>query len=215
MIVAGVADRVPDRVLHLIYFDSDVPGNGETSAPASKHAALSARARDLGDGWRVPAPAGFFHSQLAGQPVSSIDWFLARLVPQPLRTLLEPIHLAGGAASIPTTYLRCLAGYAPDDEDTRRQDARIRSEPSWRYRELDAPHLALVTHPAQAADSSSRPPRPHRDPSRARLTGPDTRLRGRAARSDYPARPWLLALPGNQVVAGMPRSGTTQPSRRW
>lgn len=150
MIVAGVADRVPDRVSHLVYFDSDVPRDRDTSAPASRHEALSARAR-AGDGWRVPAPVEFFRSQLDGQPASTIDWFLERLVPHPVRTWLEPIPLGGAAAPIPTTYLRCLVGYAPGDEDTARQDARIRSEQSWRYRELDAPHMALVTHPAQSA----------------------------------------------------------------
>ena len=52
---------------------------------------------------------------------------------------------------MPATYLRCTVGYDPDDEDTQRQDRRIHSEPTWHYREIDAPHLALVTHPALVA----------------------------------------------------------------
>ena len=75
------------------------------------------------------------------------DWFLDRLAPHPLRTWLEPIHLSGAAAGIPTTYLRCTVGYDPNDEDTRRQDERIRSERLWGFRAIDAPHMALVTHP--------------------------------------------------------------------
>jgi hypothetical protein len=69
----------------------------------------------------------------------------------PLQTWLDPIRLTGAAAEIPTTYIRCTVGYDPDDLDTRRQDERIQSEPSWRYREIDATHMALITHPAEIA----------------------------------------------------------------
>ena len=73
------------------------------------------------------------------------------VVMHPLRTWLQPIHLAGHAATTPKTHIRCTVGYDSDDED-----ARIRSEPSWRYREIDAPHLAIFTHPAEIAHFSSR-----------------------------------------------------------
>lgn len=151
MIVAGVADRVPDRVRHLVYFDSDVPVDGDTSVPPSRHEARRQRARDEGDGWRVPPPAGFIPLQLDGLPPDEVDWFMDRLALHPLRTWLEPIRLTGAGATVPTTYIRCTVGYDPDDEDTRRQDDRIQSETSWRYREIDAPHMALVTHPTQIA----------------------------------------------------------------
>jgi hypothetical protein len=63
-----------------------------------------------------------------------------------------PIRLRGAAATIPTTYVRCTVGYDPTDEDTQRQDARIRGEPSWRYRELTESHAAPVTAPQAVAD---------------------------------------------------------------
>jgi pimeloyl-ACP methyl ester carboxylesterase len=151
MVVAGIADRLPDRVSHLLYFDSDVPRDGETSVPPSRRAAREERARAEGDGWRVPPPLGYFEAQIATLPESTQRWFIERLTMHPLMTWLQPIHLTGAAASIPTTYIRCTVGYDPEDEDTRRQDARIASEPTWHYGELDAPHMALVTHPAEVA----------------------------------------------------------------
>ena len=39
MVVAGVADRVPERIAHLVYFDSDVPRDGDTSVPPGVHSA--------------------------------------------------------------------------------------------------------------------------------------------------------------------------------
>ncbi len=51
MIVAGAADRAPERVGHVVYFDSDVPRDGDTSAPHSTHA--------FRQKWRTPtATAG-------------------------------------------------------------------------------------------------------------------------------------------------------------
>ncbi len=147
MIVAAVADRVPERVRHLVYFDSDVPVDGDTSVPPSRHDARLERARAEGGGWCVPPPPDYFPSQLAGLLPAEVDWFLDRLAPHPLRTWLEPIRLSGAGATVPTTYLRCTVGYDPDDEDTHRQDDRIRSERSWRFRSIESPHMALVTHP--------------------------------------------------------------------
>jgi pimeloyl-ACP methyl ester carboxylesterase len=151
MVVAGVADRLPDRVAQLIYLDSDVPRDGDTSVPPRRHAARVERARAEGDGWRVPPPTSYFEDQLATLPDVERMWFLERLTMHPLKTWLQPIRLTGAAATLPTSYIRCLVGYDPDDEDTRRQDARIRSEPTWRYREIDAPHMALATYPAEVA----------------------------------------------------------------
>ena len=54
MVVAGVADRVPERIAHVVYFDSDVPRDGDTSVPPGQHAAREELARAHGDGWRVP-----------------------------------------------------------------------------------------------------------------------------------------------------------------
>jgi pimeloyl-ACP methyl ester carboxylesterase len=54
MIVAGAADRAPERIAHLVYLDSDVPRDGETSSPLSSHARLEELARIHDDGWRVP-----------------------------------------------------------------------------------------------------------------------------------------------------------------
>jgi hypothetical protein len=39
---------------HIVYLDSDVPRDGDTSAPPNAHARLEALARAHGDGWRVP-----------------------------------------------------------------------------------------------------------------------------------------------------------------
>jgi pimeloyl-ACP methyl ester carboxylesterase len=153
MVVAGVADRVPTRIAHIVYLDSDVPRDGETSVPPSAHAAREAQARAHGDGWRVPPAATTAETFLLGElPEDQRRWIAARLTPHPLKTWTQPIRLTGAAATTPTTYIRCTVGYDPTDEDTMRQDERIRSEPGWRYRELAESHAAPFTAPRAVAD---------------------------------------------------------------
>lgn len=49
-------------------------------------------------------------------------------------------------------YTPTLTGlYDPGDEDTRRQDARIRDEPDWRERTLRASHAAPFGDPRALA----------------------------------------------------------------
>jgi pimeloyl-ACP methyl ester carboxylesterase len=151
-IVAGVADREPERLRHLVYLDSDVPRDGDTSAPPSKHAPRAELARLHGAGWRVPP--NVLHVEdllLAGLPEAQQRWIRERFVPHLLRTWLQPIHLSGAAATVPTTYIRCLGDYDPADEDTQPQDTRIRSEPTWRYIEMHAGHNAPFSAPEELA----------------------------------------------------------------
>jgi pimeloyl-ACP methyl ester carboxylesterase len=152
MVAAGVADRLPERIAHVVYLDSDVPRDGDTSAPPSQHAARQALAWDHGDGWRIPAAARGVDALFEELPEEQRRWIVARLTPHQLKTWTQPIRLSGAAAATPTTYIRCTVGYDPDDEDTQRQDARIRSEPSWCYRELAASHLAPMSVPRDVAN---------------------------------------------------------------
>jgi pimeloyl-ACP methyl ester carboxylesterase len=153
MIVAGVAGRVPERIGHVIYFDSDVPRDGDTSAPESNHAARTELARLHGDGWRVPPQPHVFEPSLATLPDETRQWITARFVPHLLRTWTEPIRVTGAGGALPTTYIRATVGYDADDEDTQRQDARINSEPSWTYRELAESHFAVWAAPKALADA--------------------------------------------------------------
>jgi pimeloyl-ACP methyl ester carboxylesterase len=158
MIAAGVADRSPERIAHVVYLDADVPRDGDTSSLPSRFARREELARAF-DGYRVP-PAIDVDARPRGGPLiawpelprETRAWVVARFTPQILRTWTDPIRLTGAGASLPTTYIRCTVGYDPTDEDTMRQDARVRSEPTWRYRELLADHFVPLTNPRLLAE---------------------------------------------------------------
>ena len=151
MIVTGVVDRVPERVAQLIYFDADVPRDGDTSSPPSVHDAKRAQAEVHGDGWRYPPPFGAddLPTEL---PAATRQWLWARHTPDLLRTRIEPIRLTNPTTTIPTTYIRCTIGYDPASDINRQEDERIQSEPTWQVRELEASHSAPLTHPRAVAD---------------------------------------------------------------
>ena len=152
MLIAGAADRVPERISQLVYLDAFVPENGQSLfdllAP-ERRAMFEQRAREEGAGWRVPAlsPAA-----LGVTDEAQVRWLAPRLTPQPLGTFEQPLALANPAAStrLPRTYVHCTASavassFAPFA-------ARLRDAPGWRYRELATAHDAMITEPAAVAE---------------------------------------------------------------
>lgn len=89
MVVTGVADRVPERIKHLIYLDAILPENGETV-----NQAIGKLGRETTNAFIVPV-------WLKGNEPVPHD------VPHPARTLTQPIVLKhqDAARKIPTTYI--------------------------------------------------------------------------------------------------------------
>ena len=75
---------------------------------------------------------------------------MSRMVPQPLATFTQPVHLSASPAALPPrTYILCTAGKA--DEPTRPYVARVAADPDWRLVKLNAEHIAHVTAPRDVA----------------------------------------------------------------
>src|SRR5215470_8251164 len=57
VVITGVADRMPERLSHLVYLDAFVPGNGQSIADLvgpQMMASLQEAGKSAGEGWRVP-----------------------------------------------------------------------------------------------------------------------------------------------------------------
>jgi pimeloyl-ACP methyl ester carboxylesterase len=153
-VITGVADRVPERIGQLIYLDADVPRDGESSVLPDRHAWYEEQAQLHGDGWSVPpfSISSVDDPGFEGVPHERRQWILERMAPHPIRSRLQPLRLSGAGGHIPTTFVRCTAWYDPNDAIAQREDARLRSEPDWRYKELPGTHLALYSIPEAVAD---------------------------------------------------------------
>jgi len=83
MVITGVADRVPDRIRHVVYLDAFVPNNGECAYAIRNHTGID---RPIANGFVVP-------TWVTGNPPPPHD------VLMPARTFSEPISLNNQAAA--------------------------------------------------------------------------------------------------------------------
>jgi pimeloyl-ACP methyl ester carboxylesterase len=143
MVATGVADRAHQRISQLVYLDAFVPRNGQSLfdlAGEATRARASEAARDMGEGWRLPAnpmPPDTSHADL--------DWALPRRMMQPLKTFEQPLALTGAAERLPRTYIYCTK--AGPGDGFRQFAERAKAEDGWRYEELDASHNPHITMP--------------------------------------------------------------------
>ena len=59
MVATGVANRLPDRLAHLVYLNALVPEDGQSVfdlLPLGMRERFEEAARSAGDGWRIPPP---------------------------------------------------------------------------------------------------------------------------------------------------------------
>jgi pimeloyl-ACP methyl ester carboxylesterase len=153
LVITGVADRVPERLAHLVYLDAALPLDGESGLdpyPPEAQAALRDRVRTLGEGWYQPVRD---EPQWGITDLDDWAWVRSRLVPQPFRQTIEPIRLTGAGAGLPGTYVYCT-----DDKPTGSplaamfapMVARAHAH-GYRYREVATGHDAMVTAPQALA----------------------------------------------------------------
>jgi len=141
MVATGVADRARDRVAQLIYLDAFVPRNGQSLLDLNEPARPTMEAlTKSGDTWRVPP-----NPTSADTPEADLEWLAKRRVPMPIKCFQMGLKLHNGEPGVPRSYI-----YAKriTPADTFGQfAARARSEPGWRYFEIDASHSPNVTAP--------------------------------------------------------------------
>ena len=149
MVITAAPDSCDGRVGGLVYLDALVPLAGESvfdlmvpEIAVALRTALTGQDPD----WLIPVtrdtptPYGVTDPSVAA-------WLEERLTPQPLRTYEQPLPPVAVASTLRRTYVRCtrstmIAGSVVD---------RARLDPGWTYRELDAPHDAMLTHPTEVA----------------------------------------------------------------
>ena len=151
MVVAGAADRVPERLAHVVHLDAYCPRDGQSAADQQPPAYRAAHEERLRAGvWLAPVPtgAGLTRFVEAGWlSATEAQAITARYRPNPIKPLLEPLRLTNPAAvAVPRTYVYCR-----QNTGDAAQAAALRARPDWGYRELDAPHLAPFTHPSEVA----------------------------------------------------------------
>ncbi|HET7368508.1 MAG TPA: alpha/beta fold hydrolase [Gaiella sp.] len=154
-VVAGVADRVPERLRRAVYLDAFVPADGESIVdliPDERREGMEALVESEGDGWLLPRFAAtpwdrFVPEAWHVTEEADLRWLLPRLRPTPFRHFTEPLRLERAPDEGPRrAYVRCLGWPHPGFD---RHAAHAADSPAWDLHELEASHLPYVTSPAE------------------------------------------------------------------
>lgn len=143
--ITGVADRIPERLRHLVYLDTGIVENGKSFFDLALPEAVAARtkaAQDFDGGMSVPTPAanGFGLTDPA-----DIAWLERRFTPHPLKTYSTPLRLNGPIGNgLPKTYISCVNPMFPGSNRAREW---AKQQSDWKYVELNSGHAAPVMAP--------------------------------------------------------------------
>lgn len=144
MVISGVAERVPERIRHLVFIDAFVPEDGESVVTAVRgtrnEAFIRRMVADAKEG-RMLVPAW---ASAAGP--------LPHDVPQPLATFTEPLTLRDAAARrIPGTYILTVEPGSAETDDTFAPFSRRAKARGWRHHVMAADHLPERSAPQALA----------------------------------------------------------------
>ncbi|MDQ2151292.1 alpha/beta hydrolase [Alcaligenaceae bacterium C4P045] len=146
--ITGVADRIPDRIAHLVYFDSIVLESGQTAFsnyPKADADARIAAASAATGGLAVPVPTPLPAAWGFNVGTPDHDWVTRRLTPHPLASYTTPLQLKHPVGNgRPRTYIHCTSPELPVLEDSRKL---VKSQKGWNWVDIAAPHEAHITHP--------------------------------------------------------------------
>lgn len=155
VVIASVADRMPEQIAQVVYPDAFVPTDGQSlrdMIPPERRPAMELLVETEGDGWLLPRFAATPWEQFLPQAwqvtdPADLQWLLARLRPTPFGHFTEPVHLRHPDVEQPhRVYVRCRHWPNPSFD---RSAATAQSSSAWGYDELATSHLPHITHPTE------------------------------------------------------------------
>ncbi|GGB85887.1 esterase [Novosphingobium endophyticum] len=150
MVITGAADRVIERIGHIVFLDAAIPMNGEALVDVSPGLLTMAGSTRMVDGVEL----GLWPDVAAGaiyglNGCEYEDWALSRLTPQPWKTVTEPLILSrpDAVAALPRTIINCATSLKGRPEKLR--ERWIAAE---RVFTVDTGHDLMLTEPLQVAE---------------------------------------------------------------
>jgi len=148
MVVTGAGDRERDRIGTLVYLDAFLPENGQSVMdlqPPERIEHYRTVAKEKGDGWRIPHPPATFWKLTDD---ADIAWFDRHSVDHPLASLEQPLSLS--KPPVENRAYIWASGFTPSPFE--KFAAAVREDPAWTFREINAGHMMMVSHPEETAN---------------------------------------------------------------
>jgi pimeloyl-ACP methyl ester carboxylesterase len=144
-LVPVIAEKIPDRIAHLVNLDGPVPENGKALKDliGDYWDFFQKNAIDPADEWRIQPIADWTF----GVSGADLEWMRSKLTPHPLKTLTTPIILANPTTyTIPGTFISCAEGIS--DDEIKAEERRYAGM-GWGYRSISTGHDAMITLPEE------------------------------------------------------------------
>ena len=140
MVISGVADKVPEKIRHIVYMDAFVPLDGENALslfPKQTQEFFKQHAKNKGDGHSLPP---FWEG-----------WEKTKDVTHPFNTFLQAISLKNELRkTIPASYVLTIDEGA--DSDMFSPSAERAKQAGWNYYEWITEHNTQRSMPVEYAD---------------------------------------------------------------
>ncbi len=153
LIIARVANAIPEKIKRLVYLDAFVPDNYHSyldiKSAAIREADLK-NAIEQGDGWRkMPPPSSALLSWGIHNPADR-EAIHAKLTPIALAGLQQPVVFdEKKLQKIPTVFISCTGADTADHMQPSIERAKNRN---WEIVELNTSHLPMITAPELLAN---------------------------------------------------------------
>lgn len=144
--VGQAAERIGDRLLHVVFVDSNVPADGESfvSAWPEGRAAVEASIAENNGFW-PPLPAEDFAGQ--GLTEEQISRIVSGARPHPGAALTEPAVLERPLGELPATYVKCLLDWPEPSPDV----VELLKSDRWNLVEMNTGHWPMFSQPNELA----------------------------------------------------------------
>jgi pimeloyl-ACP methyl ester carboxylesterase len=155
MVITGVADRIPEKIRHMIYLDAFVPENGDSLNGLLPQALATEIAQVYLSGFRASAAA---HHSMMMSPIPAAmfgikpqnqAWVDRRCTAQSLATFEMPLLIGDSGAKLPKLYVLADAW---DPSPFRHFAKKLQGKAGWQVVNLPSSHDVMVDMPLEVAD---------------------------------------------------------------
>jgi pimeloyl-ACP methyl ester carboxylesterase len=151
--ITAVADRVPERIKHLVYLDAVILENGKSffdQFPPESKARAQKAAQDFSGGVTTPTnPPDVVRKNLGLSNDEDARFIASRTTPNPIAALESQLIIKNEFGNgLPKTYIACTNPAFPSIEPSKK---RVKEQQGWNWKEIASGHAPMVTHPDELA----------------------------------------------------------------
>lgn len=144
VVIGGVAEKIPNRIRRLVYFDGSIPEDGKTAFDLLPGLEDDYKKRSLGSQGKEWLSQPFDPTDWGVTDIDDIAWINRHLSPMPWHTHDQPIRINNPEAKkIPKSYISCTESNYKGLHFMAQKAKQL----GWDYHELKSGHNAMIIVP--------------------------------------------------------------------